>query len=79
MRQQKGSDEVRVLPDLRGAHVPIDFPKIFWHVCIFCLVLEGAGTDEVVEELKRGWNYAALFFRINYCDLLGWINVFAYR
>lgn len=78
MQQQKGSDEVRVLPDLQGAGVLIGFPKILWHVCIFCLVLEGARTKEVVEELKRVWDYAAPYFTINSSDLLGWVNVFSY-
>lgn len=79
MQQQKGSNEFNVLLDLRGARVSIGFPKIFWRVCIFYLVLEGAGTDEVVEELKGVWDYAASYFRINSTDVLGWINVFAYQ
>lgn len=78
MQQQKGSNEVRVLPDLQGAGVTIGFPKILWQVCVFRLVPEGAGTNEVVEELKRGWDYAAPYFTTNSSDLLGWINVFAY-
>lgn len=71
LQQQKGSNEARVLLDLWGAHVPISFPKTFRHACIFCLVLEVSGTDEVVEELKRGWDYEAPYFRIPLISLGG--------
>lgn len=35
----------------------------------------GARRAEVVVELKRCWDYAALCIRINFCGVLGCINV----
>lgn len=75
LQQQKGSNEVRVLQDLPGVHMLISFPKILRQRWSFWLVLEGARIVEVVAELKRCWDYAALCFRINFSDVLGWINV----
>lgn len=38
----------------------------------------GARIVEVVIELKNCWDYAALCFRTNFSDVLGWINAWTY-
>lgn len=57
--------------------MPVGYPKTFRHVRILCLVLEGAGTEEVVGELEEDLGYAALYLRINSSNPFGWMNVFA--
>lgn len=38
----------------------------------------GVRTVEMVVELKRYWDYAAVCIGINFCDVVGWINVCTY-
>lgn len=78
LQQQKGSNEVWVLQDLPGYTCWLASPKS-WGVCGSSdLFWRGQNSWDVVVELKRCWDYPALCIKINFCDVLGWINVCTY-